>query len=94
MISNISVHTINTSLDGELISDIKEKATLSEKLDRDDWNDINGDIFDAGLLIGLSYDFSSKISSRITYYYGLIEPIEYELANWSTINMMLTFLLR
>ena len=94
MISNESVHTINTSLDGELILDMKQKDTSSEKLDRDDWNDINGDIFDAGLLIGLSYDFSSKISSRITYYYGVIEPKEDELTNWSTINMMLTYLLR
>ena len=76
---------------GQNLNQIQQKISDSMELDREDWQDQNGDIFDAGLSFGLSYNINTEISTRIIYYYGLVEPRKDELSNWSTINISLGY---
>ena len=92
---NVSIYNVIEYADGDYDIDVQIydlfESSVSETIDRDEWQEQNGDIFDAGLLIGLSYNITSKASVRMTYYYGLVEPREDELSNWSTINILMAY---
>ena len=61
--------------------------SYSSEIDGDDWEDMDGDMIDAGILVGASYNVNPQLSIRATYYYGLTEPNEDFITNWSTINV-------
>ena len=57
------------------------------EVDADDWEEQGGEMVDVGVLVGAAYNVNPQLSVRATYYYGLTEPNEDFITNFSTINV-------
>ena len=64
-----------------------DSYSYDETFDGDDWDEQGGEMVDVGVLVGAAYNINPQLSVRATYYYGLTEPNEDFITNFSTINV-------
>ena len=62
--------SLDMTIEGE--SEIAMRESWNENIDREDWDDMGGNI-DFGLTIGAQYLINNQISLRGTYYFGLMD---------------------